>query len=58
MWEIVYIGVIMGEIEQGIWLLSGNSCSITEGNPQSTLLIQPFKWFLETLETNTIVNCY
>ena len=41
--EIVYIGVIMEKLEQGIWMLLGNSFSISEGKSQSTLLILSFK---------------
>ena len=37
LWEIVYIGVIMGKLEQGFWMLLGNSFSISEGISQSTL---------------------
>ena len=37
MWQIVYIGVIMGKLQQGIWMLLGKSFRISEGKPQSLL---------------------
>ena len=44
--EIVYIGVIMEKLQQGIWILLDNSFSISEGKSQSTLLTLSFKLFL------------
>ena len=41
--EIVYIGIIMGKLEQVVWMLLGNSFSISEGKSKSTLLILSFK---------------
>ena len=34
------------KLKQGIWMLLGNSFSISEGKSQSTLLILSFKLFL------------
>ena len=38
MWDIVHIVVIIGKLEQVIWMLLGNSFSISESKPQPAFL--------------------